>query len=165
MLKLLKRIVNHYWPCQFVATHSDGLFWGCFRRISTYECFWSFYQPFSILASHLSTGSTKSALLMLPRQNKAQESSISLLRLQAATEPLQATDWERARAFVLEETSLAADKESCLGLLYSLLQNWDDTVSGSFLSYIIVSVCSFFILTSPVWTKIWFSGLVKANTH
>lgn len=51
---------------------------------------------------------------------------------------------ERARAFVLEETSLAADKESCLGLLYSLLQNWDDTVSGSFSSYIIVSVCFFY---------------------
>lgn len=116
-LKVPRRITHHYKARQFVATHWDGLFWGCFRRILTYECFWSFYQPFSVLARHLSTGSTKSALLMLPRQNKAQQSSISLLRLQAATQPLRATDWERARAFVLEETSLAADKESCLALL------------------------------------------------
>lgn len=147
MLKVLRRIAHHYKARQFVATHWDGLFWGCFRRILTYECFWSFYQPFSVLARHLSTGSTKSALLMLPRQNKAQQSSISLLCLQAATQPLRATDWERARAFVLEETSLAADKESCLALLYSLLQNQHDTVSDSFSSYIIVSVWSFFIHT------------------
>lgn len=103
------------------------VFWGSFRNILTYERFWGVYQLFNVLASHLSTGNTKSSLLMLPRQNKAQQSSISLLCLSAATQPLWATDWESARAFVLQETSLAADKESCL--LYSLLQSRHGTYS------------------------------------
>lgn len=105
------------------------VFWGCFRNTLTYERFWGVYQLFNVLASHLSTGNTKSSLLMLPRQNKAQQSSISVLCLSAATQPLWATDWESARAFVLQETSLAADKESCLGLLYSLLQSRHGTYS------------------------------------
>lgn len=76
-------------------------FWGggSFRNILTYERFWGVYQLFNVLASHLSTGNTKSSLLMLPRQNKAQQSSISLLCLSAATQPLWATDWESARSF------------------------------------------------------------------